>query len=159
MADPRAEYTRRIERWSGEMARADRWHAGLAYLRIALAAVAAVMAWQSLFAHRFSAAWLLAPIGAFAIAAMVHVRVIDRMERARRARQLYGRGLARIDATWSGSGPDGARFLEGHPYGHDLDLFGTGSLFQLLDTARTQAGENTLADWLRGTAAIDEIRA
>ena len=67
--------------------------------------------------------------------------------------------MARLDGTWAGTGPDGARFLEGHPYARDLDLFGPGSLFQLLDTARTEIGEETLADWLREGATIEEIRA
>ena len=33
----------------------------------------------------------------------------------------------------------------------------SGSLFQLLNTARTEAGEETLAAWLQTPAAIDEI--
>ena len=76
------------------------------------------------------------------------------MERGRRARQLYERGMARLSSTWAGAGPDGARFLEGHRFAHDLDLFGPASLFQLLDTARTEIGEETLAAWL-GNGADD----
>ena len=66
--------------------------------------------------------------------------------RAARARRLYERGLDRLEGRWAGSGPDGARFLADHAYARDLDLFGHGSLFQLLDTARTEAGQDTLAD-------------
>jgi hypothetical protein len=157
-ADPRVEYARRIERWTLAIARADRWHAALANLRLVLAFGCAIAAWQVLF-RGAAVAWLLAPVVAFAVAAMVHVRVVDRLERARRARQLYERGMTRIDATWAGAGADGSRFLGSHPYAHDLDLFGPGSLFQLLDTARTQIGEDTLAAWLCRGAALDEIRA
>ena len=71
---------------------------------------------------------------------------------------------------WAGAGADGARFLDDHPYARDLDLFGRGSLFQLLNTARTEAGEETLADWFkrgagrstksaRGRPAVDELQA
>ena len=67
--------------------------------------------------------------------------------------------MTRLDATWAGSGPDGARFLDDHPFARDLDLFGPASLFQLLDTARTQVGEATLASWLRAGAEIEEVRA
>ena len=67
--------------------------------------------------------------------------------------------MARLDATWAGAGPDGARFLDAHPFARDLDLFGPASLFQLLDTARTQVGEDTLAAWLRAGAEIEEVRA
>ncbi len=55
-----------------------------------------------------------------------------------------------------------------HPYAQVLDLFGIGSLFELLSTARTRAGEQTLARWLlepadpplvtSRQAAVEELR-
>ena len=57
--DPRAEYGRRIERWNGEIARADRAHALIANARLALAAAIAVLAWQAFVSHRVSAIWPL----------------------------------------------------------------------------------------------------
>ena len=48
---------------------------------------------------------------------------------------------------------------DAHPYADDLDLFGKGSLFQLLCTARTRPGEAMLAGWLKRRATIDELRA
>src|SRR5437588_133485 len=44
-----------------------------------------------------------------------------------------------------------------HPYALDLDLFGTGCLFELLCTAKTRIGEQTLADWLLSPAPLDEV--
>ena len=95
------------------------------------------------------AAWL-----AFGVLVVVHARVLQRIERARE-RRARATSAASIGSTASGPAPgrDGARFSTGHPYARDLDLFGPGSLFQLLNTARTEAGEETLADWLRGPAA------
>jgi hypothetical protein len=84
--------------------------------------------------------------------------VLQRNERTLRARRLYERGIERLDGRWMGRGPDGSRFLDDHAYARDLDLFGPASLFQLLDTARTEAGEDTLAAWLRAPAPIDEIQ-
>jgi hypothetical protein len=158
-SDPRAEYGRRIERWNGQIARADRAHALIANARLTLAAIIAVLAWQAFVSHRVSAIWPLVFLMGFVVLALVHVRVLRRMERARRARQLYERGMARLSSTWAGAGPDGTRFLEGHRFAHDLDLFGPASLFQLLDTARTEIGEETLAAWLGNGAEIDEVRA
>jgi hypothetical protein len=43
-------------------------------------------------------------------------------------------------------------------YAGDLDLFGHGGLFELLSTARTPMGEETLAGWLLSPAAVDQIR-
>ena len=48
-----------------------------------------------------------------------------------------------------GHGATGDQFIDRtHPYAEDLDLFGQGSLFELLSTARTYVGEETLAHWL-----------
>ena len=67
--------------------------------------------------------------------------------------------LARLDGQWPGTGSGGERFAADHPYARDLDLFGNGSLFQLLSTARTEAGEATLAGWLSAPADPEEVRA
>src|SRR5205807_1339750 len=47
---------------------------------------------------------------------------------------------------------------ESHPNALDLDLFGSGSLFELLCTVRTRKGEDTLAAWLLAPAPVEEIR-
>ena len=44
-------------------------------------------------------------------------------------------------------------------YANDLDLFGRGSLFELLSLARTRTGEATLAGWLAAPADPPEIQA
>jgi MutS domain V len=157
--DPRAEYGRRIDLWNGEIARGDRTFMLVSNSRLALALVTAVVAWQAFVSHRVSGVWPAALALLFAGLVVVHARVSRRIERARRARQLYERGMARLDSTWAGSGPDGARFLEGHPFAHDIDLFGPDSLFQLLDTARTEVGEETVAAWLGDGAEIGEVQA
>ncbi len=108
---------------------------------------------------QWSAWWLVLPGVAFLALVIVHAQIIEGIGRARRARAWYERGLARLDGSWSGHGPDGRRFLDAHPFAGDLDLFGAGSLFQLLNTARTEAGEDTLASWLVAGAPPHEIRA
>ena len=158
-ADPRAEYVRRTDSWGRDLARRERAHVLVSSSRLALAVAVAVLAWQAFVSHRLSAVWAVVPAAAFLGLVVVHAGVLRRIERARRARQLYERGMSRLDSTWSGGGPDGARFLDGHPFAHDLDLFGPGSLFQLLDTARTEIGEETLAAWLGDGAEIQEVRA
>jgi len=46
--------------------------------------------------------------------------------------------------------PDGSSFqYPHHPYAHDLDLFGPGSLFQYINRCATQIGERKLADELK----------
>ena len=69
-------------------------------------------------------------------------------------------GIARVTDTWAGTGESGERFLVAdHPYAADLDLFGRGSLFELLTTARIRAGEETLARWLLAPATTSDVRA
>jgi len=61
---------------------------------------------------------------------------------------------------WIGTGSQGERFKDPkHVYADDLDLFGRGSLFELLSTARTGAGERTLADWLLAPGEREEVVA
>jgi hypothetical protein len=157
--DARAEYVRRIARWRADVARGEFAHLLVSNSRLACAAAAAVLAWLAFVSHRLSAVWPVVPAVAFLALVVVHAGVLRRIERARRARQLYERGISRLDSTWAGAGPDGARFLDGHPFARDLDLFGAASLFQLLDTARTEIGEETLAAWLGDGTGIREVRA
>ncbi len=154
---PRAEYERRIARWSEVVRQEERKHLVVSNLRLVVFAAAAIAAWLAFGRQAISPAWLIVPGVAFVALVVVHARVLLLIERGQRARRIYERGLQRIDGTWPGSGPDGSRFLDEHLYARDLDLFGPASLFQLLDTARTEAGEETLADWLRSPATIDEI--
>ncbi|MGA2535020.1 MAG: mismatch repair protein [Terracidiphilus sp.] len=101
---------------------------------------------------------LLVPVSVFLLLAILHEKVIRRMRFRARAIAFYELGLARIEDRWAGSGESGERFLDPlHPYARDLDLFGSGSLFELLCTARTRAGEETLAAWLLAPAPLDEV--
>jgi hypothetical protein len=96
----------------------------------------------------------------FVVLVVLHDRVIQARTRAERAAAFYERGLARLGDAWMGRGDGGERFLDpAHLYAADLDLFGRGSLFELLCTARTRAGEETLARWLSAPAPADEVRA
>lgn len=65
-----------------------------------------------------------------------------------------------MEDRWAGSGTWGLNFLDlDHPYAADLDLFGEGSLFELLCAARTKAGEEALATWLLAPASPEVIAA
>ena len=120
----------------------------------------ALLAWAAYWQRSASAWWLLAPLLAFVILMRVHDRVVRKHERASRAVHWFERGLARLENRWVGSGETGAHFLDDHhPYSRDLDLFGDGSLFQLLSTPQTTTGEETLAAWLLEGAALATVRS
>jgi MutS domain V len=104
--------------------------------------------------------WLLLPLAVFGVLVAVHARVVERLERTNRAISFYERGLARLEDRWAGKGETGERFRNpAHVYAEDLDLFGKGSLFELISTARTRAGEDFLANWLLAPASKDEVAA
>lgn len=133
--------------------------ARLSSLRLATfgaAVLVAVLAWRDLL----SVWWLAAPAALFAVLIQRHDRVVRARDAAARAVAFYERGLARIDDRWAGRGEPGERFRDDrHVYANDLDLFGSGSLFELLSIVRTRAGEETLAEWLGHPAAGDTVRA
>jgi len=121
-----------------------------AFLCVALALV--------LLRHVARIAWILLPVMILAVLIVLHEKLLRKIaERARRI-DFYLRGLDRLNDRWAGKGESGERFLdEQHPCARDLDLFGKGSLFELLCTARTRAGEETLAAWLLHPATREEI--
>ncbi len=91
--------------------------------------------------------------------AVWHELTIRALTRARAAVKFYSDGTARIEDRWMGTGQTGERFRDrDHRYADDLDLFGDGSLFQLLSGARTPMGEERLAGWLSSAATPSVIR-
>ncbi|HEY6139388.1 MAG TPA: DNA mismatch repair protein MutS [Thermoanaerobaculia bacterium] len=70
--------------------------------------------------------------------------------RAAAAAAFCERGLSRLRHEWQGKGDAGSDFAEEHhPFAADLDLFGSGSLFELMSIAATASGRATLASWLK----------
>ena len=157
---PREEYQRRADRQRERAEDAARREEIVSRARLAVALAAALTAWLAYGAGRLSPWWLLVPAAAFAALVAVHARVRGRRRRAERGRAFYERGLARLDGQWAGAGRTGARFLDPHhPYADDLDLFGEGSLYELLCGARTTMGEETLAGWLLAPPDLPAVRA
>ena len=152
------EYARRLAVREAEVARLTKLHDRIGTLRLALGVVALLVAWAVLFERAFAAVWLLVPVAAFVALVLYHSFVRRTRVRAERAATYYRHGIARIEDRWIGLGQRGERFAAiDHLYAADLDLFGEGSLFELLSVARTRMGEDTLARWLLSPAAPAEI--
>jgi len=144
------------------VAQFDRIDKRVAGARLAVVIGALVAGWWSLERGTFSAWWLLVAVGGFVAIAVYQARVQRRRLCAMRAVEFYRRGLARMEDRWVGGGAVGSRgerFDTGESlYATDLDLFGCGSLFELLSQARTRMGENMLAGWLLAPAKVETIR-
>ena len=158
--DPKSEYTARLEALRLSQSSLDRRHKTLGRVNLAMAIAAlGVIVW-ALDSRSISILWVLVPGAAFAISETLHTRVLRSLRQRERAIAFYERGLARLDNRWMGTGETGEHFLDpAHPYSRDLDLFGKGSLFELLCTARTRTGEEVLAHWLLAPASVVEIRS
>lgn len=158
--DPRAEYVRRLEALKTTQALYESQHRSLGIAKLALGGVSLVVIGLALVAKVVSVLWVPAPLFAIVVLAIIHERVLKKRERCSRTVAYYGRALARIDHRWMGTGETGERFQNAsHPYSRDLDLFGEGSLFQLLCTARTRAGQETLANWLLAPSSPELVRS
>jgi hypothetical protein len=154
---PADEYRLRLDArrtLHAELSRRDLRHSNARLVAFALFLLLGGLGWAGLASY-----WLLViPVVAFGVLIQRHDRVIRARDVAARAIAFYERGLARIDDRWPGTGEPGERFADDrHPYANDLDLFGRGSLFELLSIARTRSGEETLARWLKAAATPDEI--
>jgi len=94
-------------------------------------------------------AWLIVPILCFCVLVYFHRRFLTERAAAEQKCAHYQRGLERLNNNWSHHTPTGEVYGdEDHDYAADLDLFGPGSLFQLVNSAQTRFGEDRLADWL-----------
>lgn len=152
------EYNRRLELLRASEVKFKERDTLLGYGKLFLLLSGVAMAFWLLTTRNFSIFWILLPAVLFILLAVMHENAIRALKKCERAILFYERGLARIGDQWMGKGETGERFSDpSHPYARDLDLFGTGSLFELLCDARTCVGEETLAKWLLSPAPPEEV--
>jgi MutS domain V len=163
-----AEYSVRLQQLQREAIAERRREVLFARLKLANGATLVVLAF--LYVEHPMLGWLLAAgVSGFVTLLVLHERVLRSLTRRERTQRFYARGLARLDGSWThqtdGRGQTehaaetGGFLPDAHAYARDLDLFGRGSLFHLLSTARTAQGEETLAGWLLAAAPIEALRA
>ncbi len=158
MHDPSLEYQKRLLDRQARLQRCFSRIRIVSYFRLGVGLVFFATLWLVFGIRVASLSFLLLPIGAYVVLALYHDRLYRERDRAKRAVTFYERGLERIENRWQGKGNGETSDLDDtHLYAKDLDLFGRGSLFELLCTARTRAGEETLARWLREPAERNEI--
>lgn len=94
----------------------------------------------------------------FLLLMAVHGKVLNRRKRLELSVSYYEKGLARVAGCWLGQGDEGLDFLDAnHVFSSDLDLFGPGSVFELVSRAGTGVGRETLAHWFTHSASGEEI--
>ncbi|HET9942891.1 MAG TPA: DNA mismatch repair protein MutS, partial [Terriglobia bacterium] len=156
--DPSAEYLKRLRDRESRRDESLSRIRMVGVLRLAAALLFIALLWPTLVQRTLSSWWLLIPVALFVALALYHDRLFRARDRAQRAVLFYERGLERIENRWQGNGNSQTSYADdAHLYAQDLDLFGHGSLFELLCTARTKSGEETLARWLQEPASRAEI--
>lgn len=155
---PGEEYTGRLAAREASVRQLEALQQRIGGARLLLVATLLVLGWLSWGERWWSPLWVLAPAAGFICAVSYHAVLRRRHALAGRAAAFYRGGLARLDDRWAGTGVRGERFGDAHHvYSADLDVFGEGSLFELLCAARTRMGEETLARWLLSPAAATEV--
>ena len=132
----------------------------LSHARLTTFIAGLVMAWMATIGGELPIWWLAVPVTLFIGLVVRHNSTLLAREQVRRAVAWYDHGIARLEDRWSGIGIDGNEFADtDHLFSQDLDLFGEGSLFQLLNTAQTRFGEQILASWLLTPADYSEVKS
>ena len=154
-----AEYRRRLQRHERRAQKAAQADLRLGAAKLIAFVALLLLAWLWLITHVLAGVWVWVPVAVLVALFVAHDRAIAARAVAERQAEFYRRGLARLEDRWIGIGPSGERFRDPeHPYSDDLDLFGRGSLFELLSRARTPMGEARLAAWMRAPAPAAEVR-
>jgi hypothetical protein len=155
---PGEEYAARLAVHEARLNELTRRDARIANARLMVALLIVAVVALSLYGHARALWWAVPLLLGFAWLVIWHASIRRARARAARGAAFYRRGLDRIHDRWAGGGQTGERFLSAqHVYAADLDLFGRGSLFELLAAVRTRMGEQTLAQWLLAPAPAPEI--
>ena len=155
---PESEYARRLHFRQRQIASVRNFHRRLWIYMGAAALGCMIVTSAALSSHLISRLWIVLP----SVVALSILRALGRNAqlhgRVERIVRFYELGMARLSHHWQGRGVSGDEFRPAdHAYASDLDLFGTGSLFELLCTARTGIGRATLANWLLCPAQSEEV--
>jgi hypothetical protein len=143
------EYVTRLTDRQARVARLADRDRRIATARLTTIGLAILLAFFAFVPRWISPWWSLPPFVAFLVLVVLHDRTLTARRRAERAAAFYERAAERTGDTWQGKGVGGSAFTdEHHPYASDLDLFGSGSLFELICIAVTPAGRTRLAEWL-----------
>jgi hypothetical protein len=152
------EYTRRLECHRSRFAYWTTIAQIIFYLIPASVAFLGICIYVTAVKHLFLPIYLLGPLLVIIGSVFLDIHVSRRHRQSRALVRFYERGIERLNGEWIGKGNPGTALLDAdHSYARDLDIFGEGSLFELLQTVG-HTGQFTLARWLSEAAPAEEIR-
>jgi len=158
-ARPSEFYARRSHELRGEAEESAARYSRYTFFLVGLGLLACVALYQSVFVKRLPL-WAVAgvvPVGVWVV--RQRHRCSIKSVQIRSLIEYYDKGVARLGRKWDQL-DSGERFIDpDHSYSEDLDLFGHGSLYQLICSARTRVACATLAHWMKAPAKLEEIHA
>lgn len=124
------------------------------FATIIVALGAGYMAWQ----HQ-DLLWLIVVVGGLAAFGRAIILDVNNNARIRRLEGLEKLVTQERDCLQTNTPVPGGdvAYDENHPYAYDLDIFGKGSLFRMVNRCHTEPGRELLAEWLLGPADRDTI--
>lgn len=160
VSDPRAAYQTRLNDIAVREKKLTWRDQRFGRLRVAIFVLAVGLAILCLGEPEFvSWWWIMIPAVLFCGLLPFHQVCLKKLQHARAVSAFHASRLRRLDRKFGADVSDGAEFSNDlHPWTQDLDVFGPGSLFQLLNECRTQPGRRKLAEWLQNVCDGDTIR-
>jgi DNA mismatch repair ATPase MutS len=154
------QYQQRIDRFASRLGQLNSKMRWMALVRVLIAVSALATGYYYYTGHLASLLLISLPfIILFIGAVKVHqhfrkqYQYYDTLLKVNREEQQRAEG----DHSMAGTGADFEDIQ--HPYSYDLDIFGEGSVFQLLNRTVTENGRQQLADWLESPANPETIKA
>jgi len=160
VTDPRAAYQARIDAMAVLKKKLTRRDQRFVRFRVAIFVMAVGLAILCLGDPDYVSWWWISiPALLFFSLLPFHQACIKRLKRAQAVSGFHASRLRRLDREFGADVSNGSEFMNDlHPWTQDLDVFGPGSLFQLLNECRTQPGRRKLAEWLQTISDGDTIR-
>jgi hypothetical protein len=155
------EYQARLQALQASLSQAHAKQSGALALLWVLLAIFLLLCLAVYSSKRAVPVWLpplVAPLAALTWRNLLQNR--RKTLKALRLQRFYQSGVDRLEGNWAGRGASGDEFGRAdHLYERDLNLFGAGSMFELLCTTRSRVGQRRLASYLLDVPDRDETLA
>ena len=142
-----------------EIIRFDRQINFYSFMRLLALAAGIFLFYQSINYELIWLSFLIVPVFIISFAWLVSKQSLfqKQMNYFRNLRDVHINELNSLDRKLN-IYPDGSIYEDDlHPYTSDLDIFGKGSLFEMINRSATVSGNAKLAGWLKNPASVREI--
>lgn len=149
MYSPESKYQRRIDAYSGKLEIYTKKSNTIGNYKLLVFFSGAVLAIVLFIYKQFIllAATLVLFIAGFIYLSVIHNRLIKFRNYSQAMLQINTLCLKRVSGKWTSFSDTGEEFENhDHNYSYDLDLFGKGSLFQMINMTTTYSGRQSLAN-------------